>query len=181
MNASLGIISQIAVGGGGTVALGDALAHKIRMVNLQTGVIQGYGTGNAVNAGDFGSFVSASFNQPKGLAMYEEIHPPVVGTGLFLSDPADNVIRRMDANGIMTTVVGPGTPGNLGDGGAGIFATVNNPASLTVFNGALYIADAGNHRIRKYDMTSTIITTVAGNVKVDPEGRLKVLAFVANA
>ncbi|MEJ2527675.1 MAG: hypothetical protein P8Y49_06285, partial [Sulfurovaceae bacterium] len=74
-----------------------------------------------------------------------------------------NTIRKIDSDGVITTVAGNGSSGYSGDGGAAIEASFNKPISVaTDNNGNLYIADRNNYRIRKVD-TNGIITTVAGN------------------
>jgi sugar lactone lactonase YvrE len=72
-------------------------------------------------------------------------------------------IRKVDANGIISTVAGKGVYGFSGDGGAATTASMSNPSGVAVDAvGNLFIADYGNHRIRKVD-TNGLISTVAGN------------------
>jgi RHS repeat-associated protein len=72
-------------------------------------------------------------------------------------------IRKVDTNGIITTVAGNGQGGYSGDDGPAVVAQLNSPYGVSVDStGNIYIADRDNHRIRKVD-TSGIITTVAGN------------------
>jgi sugar lactone lactonase YvrE len=66
------------------------------------------------------------------------------------------------APGTITTVAGTGEPGWSGDGGPALQARLNEPKSVTVAGHALYIADAENHRIRKVDLLTGVIATVAG-------------------
>ena len=81
---------------------------------------------------------------------------------IYISHRSKNRIRKIDKNGIITTVAGNGNAGFSGDGGPAIKAALNYPAGLAFDKGNLYIADRSNHRIRKVD-SSGIITTVAGN------------------
>jgi len=86
---------------------------------------------------------------------------------LFIADGNNNRIRKVDTNGIITTVAGIGSSGLFGsysgDKGAATNAALNYPSSVAVdSNGNLFIADYENQRIRKVD-TNGIITTVAGN------------------
>jgi trimeric autotransporter adhesin len=76
-----------------------------------------------------------------------------------------HVVRRLDVlTGIETVVAGIGTPGFGGDGGPATVAHLNEPEGLAVdAAGHLFIADAGNQRIRRLDTATGIITTVAGN------------------
>jgi len=66
------------------------------------------------------------------------------------------------APGTITTIAGTGEPGCSGDGGPALKACLNEPKSVTIAGRALYIADSENHRIRKVDLTTGVITTVAG-------------------
>ncbi len=66
------------------------------------------------------------------------------------------------APGTITTVAGTGEPGCSGDGGPALQAMLNEPKSVTIAGGFLYIADAENHRIRKVDLTTGVISTIAG-------------------
>src|SRR5207302_8850411 len=62
------------------------------------------------------------------------------------------------------TIAGTGFPGFSGDGGKGIEAQVNNPYGLTIGpDGALYFCEIGNHRVRRLDLKTHAISTVAGN------------------
>ena len=66
------------------------------------------------------------------------------------------------APGAITTVAGTGEPGCAGDGGPAVQATLNEPKSVTIAGTVLYIADSENHCIRKVDLVTGVITTVAG-------------------
>src|SRR5207249_12077004 len=66
------------------------------------------------------------------------------------------------APGTITTIAGTGDPGCSGDGGPALKACLNEPKSITVAGRGLYIADSENHRIRKVDLTTGLITTVVG-------------------
>ena len=64
--------------------------------------------------------------------------------------------------GVIVTIAGTGVPGYAGDGSPALKALLNEPKSVTVAGGFLYIADAENHRIRRLDLASGVITTIAG-------------------
>src|SRR2546426_7950786 len=66
------------------------------------------------------------------------------------------------APGTITTIAGTGEPGCSGDGGPALKACLNEPKIVTIAVRALYIADSENHRIRKVDLTTGVITTAAG-------------------
>jgi len=97
---------------------------------------------------------NTSLNQPAGLAFD--------GAGdIFIADSANNLIREVDLNGIITTVAGTGEQGFGGDGGAATSALLDTPMGIAVDSaGNLYIADTHNHRIR--EVSSGTITTIAG-------------------
>lgn len=89
---------------------------------------------------------------------------------MYISDQANQRIRAMSPDGMVTTVAGNGMPGYSGDGGPAIEAQLNLPVSQSAppagriaadNSGAIYIADTLNHAIRKVD-TDGIITTIAG-------------------
>src|SRR3989442_11900257 len=66
------------------------------------------------------------------------------------------------APGTITTIAGTGEQGCSGDGGPALKACLNEPKSMTIAGRGLYIADSENHRIRKVDLATDLITTVAG-------------------
>ncbi len=113
--------------------------------------------GNGVGgySGDNGPATSAGLN-PQSVA--------VDATGnIFIADTANHRIRKVDSNGIITTVVGNGSRGYSGDNGPATSAGLNQPKDVAVdTKGNIFIADTANHRIRKVD-SNGIITTVAGN------------------
>lgn len=80
---------------------------------------------------------------------------------LYIADLNDNVIRKVDLAGIITTVAGTGEQGFFGDGGPATSAQLDSPAGVAVdASGNVYIADTHNQRIRK--VSGGTITTVAG-------------------
>lgn len=120
-------------------------------------------------SGDGGLAIYAKFNQPQGIVSDS------VGN-IYIADAGNNVVRKIDTAGIITTFAGngfgagTGLVSNLatggaysGDGGLATQAQLNCPFDVAIDkNGNVYIADAGNHVIRKVN-TLGIITTVAGN------------------
>jgi len=82
---------------------------------------------------------------------------------MFIADTNNNRIRKVDTNGIITTVVGTGAAGFSGDGGTATTAQLNNPSGIAIdVAGNLYIADTNNNRIREVLSSGTIVT-LAGN------------------
>ncbi len=87
------------------------------------------------------------------------------GQRIFIADGNRNRIRKVDANtGIITTVVGNGIAGYSGDGFASTDAETDDPNYIAVDgNGNLYVQEPHYHRVRKVDMVTEIINTVAGS------------------
>jgi len=142
----------IAIDTQGNVYVAEENAHRIRKVS--GGIISTIaGTGTAGSTGDGGQATSAQLNAPVGVA--------VDGQGnLYIADRGNNRIRKV-SGGIISTVAGTGTAGSTGDGGQATSAQINSPYGVAVDGeGNVYIADLGNHRIRK--VSGGIISTVAG-------------------
>lgn len=109
------------------------------------------------NSGDGFLATDAKLKSPIGLAVDKS-------GNVFISDSHNNNIRKVNPfTGLISLVCGTGVAGYSGDGGNAISATLSNPNGICIdkFNN-LYIADYGNHRIRKVD-SNGIITTFAGN------------------
>jgi sugar lactone lactonase YvrE len=83
---------------------------------------------------------------------------------ILVADTKNHAIRRIDTNGVITTIAGTGaTPGYSGDGGPATAAQLRRPESLAVdATGNVFIADTDNDVIRRVDAATGIITTVAG-------------------
>jgi RHS repeat-associated protein len=113
------------------------------------------GTGVAGGTGDGGDATAAQLNNVQGFA-YDS-------TGnLYISDSGNHRVRKISPNGVITTVVGTGVAGATGDGGSALAAQLNTPTGLAFDNaGNLYIADYGNHKIRKVTPAG-VISTLAG-------------------
>src|ERR1035437_473874 len=81
---------------------------------------------------------------------------------VYAADSGNNIVVRISPNGVLTVVAGNGNAGFSGDGGPATSASLFNPAGVAVDSaGNLYVADYGNHRIRK--VSGGTITTVAGS------------------
>lgn len=89
---------------------------------------------------------------------------------MYLADYNNNRVRRVDRDGIVTTVAGSGIAGFAGDGGPATRAQLMEPSDIAVAeDGSLYIADSGNNRVRRVDIHG-IITTVAGTGQAGYDG-----------
>jgi sugar lactone lactonase YvrE len=130
-----------------------------------------FGVGGSGFAGDGGLAVFAEFDSLGGVAL------DLKRGDMYIADYSNQRVRRVDRDGVITTVAGDGIGGFVGDGGPATSAQLSRPTDVAVApDGSLYIADYGNNRIRRVD-THGIITTVAGTGKdggyndpVDPAG-----------
>lgn len=151
------------IGCGGNLLTSTDNVNNVRRINLNSGEISTFaGQADSFGAGSYGGdggqATSAQLSRPYGLA----ISP---GAGVYISDTGNHVVRLVDSSGVITTVAGDNVkgPGFSGDGGAATSAQLNYPMGLCLDGaGNLYIADAGNARVRKMN-PSGIISTVAGD------------------
>ena len=105
--------------------------------------------------GDGGPALLASFGQTEGIACSK------AGV-VYIADAADHRIRAVHPDGTIQTIAGTGSAGFAGDGGPAVRALFHSPYGIAVdADGALFIADLGNHRIRRISPDG-IVTTVAG-------------------
>ena len=155
-NASLGYPGGMAFDAFGNLYITDDYNNRIREVDTKGNITTFAGNGVAAYGGDGGAATNASLGYPGGVAI------DAFGN-LYIADYNNNRIRRVDTNGIITTVAGNGTQTYSGDGGAATNASLYYPRSVAFDTGGnLFIADQNNLHIRKVD-TNGIITTVAGN------------------
>jgi sugar lactone lactonase YvrE len=156
--ADLNFPQAIAVDGGGNLYIADTDNSVIRKVSAATGVISTVaGNGSYGYAGDGGAATSAELNEPQAIAVDG-------GGNLYIADTNNRVIRKVAANGIISTVAGTGSYGYAGDGGAATSAELSSPYGIAVdAAGNLYIADTYNEVVRKVTVATGIISTVAGN------------------
>ena len=83
---------------------------------------------------------------------------------IFFVEMQNHIVRRIDSRtGKLTTIAGNGKQGFSGDGGPATSAMLHRPHSIALAGNLLYIADIGNHRIRRVDLETNTIETFAGN------------------
>jgi sugar lactone lactonase YvrE len=155
----------------GNVFMVDSGTSKVwRLDGMFLTLTRFAGTGVAGFSGDNGPATAAQLNLPWGLAF--TFAGGVYGCQCYISiaDRNNNRVRVVDPYGVITTLAGTGTPGSSGDGGSAAAAMLDHPAGLgyPLFGspptaGAIYVADTGNFTVRKIDMTTRVITTIAGN------------------
>jgi sugar lactone lactonase YvrE len=140
--AQLNYPAGIAVDRNGNVFIADTRNNRIREV-VPGGIIATIaGNGKPGFAGDGGSASDAQLNAPSAVAVDQ--------TGnVFISDTSNQRVRKIDFSGVITTVAGTGDRGFGGDGGPATSAQLTNPAGIAIDGaGNIFIADAGNNRIR---------------------------------
>ncbi|MBW3643195.1 MAG: hypothetical protein KY447_09805 [Actinobacteria bacterium] len=103
--------------------------------------------------------LDAQLSRPSGMALD--------GAGnLYVTDSSENSVRRVDPDGIITTVIGTGQPGFNGDGLRGRLTALDRPTDVVVDTcGNLLVADTGNDRVRRLNLVSscpTVAATTAG-------------------
>ena len=146
---------------------GTSTSHNvIRKIDSGSGFIDIFsGSGPAGYSGDGGVCFdpTVQFDAPSGLHV-SNFGFGVSGPVLFVADSGNNVIRQIDLNSYqITTIAGTGLASFSGDNGPATSADLNNPSSITTDSfGNIYIGDSGNFRVRKIDITTGIISTIAG-------------------
>jgi sugar lactone lactonase YvrE len=140
----------------GNLYISDSANNRVRRIDRSGTITTVAGNGRHGYSGDGGPATKARLSDPYGLAFD-------ANGNLYVAEPDEGVVRRIDAKGIITTFAGTGTLGFSGDHGPAKKAKLNNPFGL-VFDAAgnLYIADNGNGRIRRVDPQGVITTFLNG-------------------
>ena len=168
-NGSSGIATRVNVGDPFGVEIGPSGAlyitevrnHRVLRVDRESGKLATVaGTGRKGYSGDGGPATSADLNEPY------EVRFDRSGN-MYIVEMQNHIVRRVDAEtGVITTIAGTGKSGFSGDGGPATKATFHRPHSIALdHRGGLYIADIGNHRIRRVDLESGIVESFIGNGK----------------
>ncbi len=149
--------TDVAVDLDGRLIVADERGHRVWRFDPDSGArtpVAGNGIGASGPDGEPGA--STSIDSPRGVA---------VGAGgeVYISEGRGHRVRQVLPDGTLATVAGTGDPTFGGDGGPATAAALDFPGGIDVVADILYIADAGNDRIRAVDLTTGIITTVAGS------------------
>jgi len=152
--------SALAFDKSGNYYFADEENDVVRMVNISTGVITTVaGTGGVAGyTGDNGAATAATLFWPTGIAIDS------IGN-IYIGDYRNHVVRKVTkSTGLISTVAGTHVAGYNGDGILATAAQLDAPRDLAIDkSGNILIADAGNNRIRKIDILTGMISTVAGN------------------
>ena len=158
--ARLSVPHGVAVDAQGNVYIAEVGNHRIRRVGTDGIITTIAGTGTRGFSGDGGPAAQARLDYPGGVAVDAK-------GAVYIADTDNHRIRRVGTDGIITTIAGTGTRGFSGDEGPAVQARLDSPFGAAVdAQGNVYIADFGNHRIRRVG-TDGIIKTLAGSGKYD--------------
>ena len=140
----------------GGFLLTDSWNNRIRKVSAAGVISTVAGNGEKGFGGDGGPATNALLNHPRSVVALPD-------GGFLIPDTTNHRVRRVSANGVITTVAGTGLEGYGGDGGPATAARLWFPFAVApTADGGFLIADAGNQRIREVTAAG-IITTVAGS------------------
>ena len=153
--ANLNFPKAVAIDGAGNLYISDTRNLRVRRVS-STGVITTYaGAGMRNFTGDGGPATQALMRAPHGLGIDRS-------GNLLICDYGNNEIRRVDASGIITRVVGSALPPDVGDGGLATDAVLAHPRSVAVDrSGNVFISDWNNNRVLRVT-PGGIVSTIAG-------------------
>ena len=133
----------LAIGADGSVYVSDQGNHRVRRIDPSGVISTVAGTGAFGFSGDGGQARLAQLNRPQGLEVEAD------GT-LYITDGNNHRVRRVAPSGIITTFAGTSAAGYNGEGGPAADSRFNRPRGITRGpDGALYVADFGNSRVRR--------------------------------
>jgi sugar lactone lactonase YvrE len=153
----------VALDGAGDAYIADTANNRILLYAAASGTTTVFaGTGSAGYTGDNGAASAASLSAPKAVALDTD-------GNLYIADSGNNVIRKVNAAGTISTYGGGATTvcsqsfDALGDGCPATQATFSNPSGLTADkDGVLYVSDTGNNVIRQIDVSGDVTAFAGG-------------------
>jgi sugar lactone lactonase YvrE len=145
---------DVAIGPDGSIFITDTFNNRVREISPDGIITTVAGNGSATYNGDGIQATSASLSWPHDMT----VDPAGV---IYIADSAHNRIRRVGTDGVITTVAGTGVGGSTGDNGPATSARIKQPKSVALYGGGLFISGA-DHKVRRIDLSSGIITTIAG-------------------
>lgn len=159
LEVNIGDPFGVEIGPGGALYITEVRNHRVRRLDLKTGDLTTVaGNGTKGYSGDGGPATKAQLNEPY------EVRFDTAGN-MFFVEMMNHIIRKVDAKTHqITTIGGTGEAGFSGDGGSAAKATFRQPHSIAFDGrGGLLVADIGNHRVRRIDLNSGLVDTIAGN------------------
>jgi sugar lactone lactonase YvrE len=150
--------SAIAFDAQGNLFIAETGNHVVRKFSSAGVIAVVAGSGVQGFSGDNGPAGAAELDSPAGLVLD-------AAGNLYIADSHNHRVRRVDVStATITTIAGMGAPGYSGDNGLATAAKLDLPTALALDSaGNLFIADTGNHRVRRIAANTAIVTTVAGN------------------
>jgi sugar lactone lactonase YvrE len=145
--------------GMGGLLIADPGAQRVWRLDLATRALEtiaGTGVRGLGLGPDTANALQADLRDPTGVAVATDGR-------IYFTEFGSHRVRRIEADGVLVTFAGTGSPGFGGDGGPAIDASMKRPAGLTISGDVLYIADSDNQRIRAIDLNTSLIRTVAGS------------------
>lgn len=158
---NIGQTFGVEIGPDGGLYVTEVENHRVLRLDRQAGTVKVVaGNGTKGYSGDGGPATEAALKEPY------EVRFAADGTMYFV-EMVGAVIRKVDPKtGVITTLAGTGKPGYGGDGGPATAAQFTQPHSIALDGkGGLYVADLGNHRVRKIDLATGRIETICGTGK----------------
>lgn len=143
--------------GRGGLLIADVQDQRIRRLDLTAGIITTFaGSGEAARAGDGLPATEAGIFGARAVCMDHQ-------GNTYICERGGNGVRKVDANGIMSTFAGTGERGYSGDGGPALAAAWGAPKALRCdARGNVLVVDTENHAIRRIDAATGMVTTIAG-------------------
>ena len=143
--------------GKGGLLIVDILDQRVRRLDLKTGIITTFaGDGEKRRAGDGGPADEASVMGPRAICMDSQ-------GNIYIAEREGNGVRKVDANGIMSTFAGTGERGYSGDGGPALTATWGAPKAMRCdLQDNVIVVDTENNAVRRIDISTGIVTTIVG-------------------
>jgi len=143
---------------GSSVFVADCGNHTVRKIVVATGEVTTLAGAARITGSADGVGSDARFNSPEGMT--------IVGTDLFVTDRENHTIRKIDITTRKVTTFA-GAAGFYGSAdGTGAAALFKRPSGITTDGTNLYVADQGNHTIRRVVITTGEVTTLAGTAGV---------------
>ena len=143
---------DVAFDSSGNLLIADSNNNRIRLVDADGNIntVAGSGT-NSGYMGDLGQATSALLDAPTGVAADSS-------GNFYIADDSNNVIRMVDAFGVISTIAGNSTVGFSGDGGPAGSAEFNDPYAVAIGpDGNVWIADTFNNRVRKLTSSGPLV------------------------
>jgi sugar lactone lactonase YvrE len=168
--AQLGIPHGVAFDRKGNLYIADTYNYRIRKVDSSGIITTVCGTGTAGYNGDNILAATAQIGGACGMVCDDY-------NNLYFADQSNGRVRKIDTNGIITTVAGNGVNGFSGDNNLATLAQLDHPSDVAIYGNDLYIADGYNYRIRKIDNVTSVppVQTTAFETSVYPNPASKTL------